>query len=67
VRYARGHAEVPLTQNDLKEKFLACLEYGGAASGSEALFDRLMSMETHGARTLLVGGQPPEAPRVENA
>lgn len=67
VRYARGHAEVPLTQNDLKEKFLACLEYGGAASGSEALFDRLMTMESRGARTLIFGGQSQEAARVVNA
>lgn len=55
VRRARGHAEVPLTDRDLSEKFDACLEYGGAEELAPALFDRLMNMDQRQARGLLAG------------
>lgn len=53
VRHARGHAQAPLTDRDLAEKFAACLEYGGAAADAEALLARLRAMERHAARDLL--------------
>lgn len=42
VRRARGHADVPLSATELRDKFLACAAYGGVAEQeSAALFDRL--------------------------
>lgn len=56
VRYARGHAEHPLSLQDLREKFEACMEYGGAAGEAAGLFARLMTLESQRARSLLPAG-----------
>lgn len=64
VRYARGHAKMPLTKQDLREKFEACFEYGGALGEADAMFDRLMNMEKLGARSFL--STPPMQPQAVN-
>ena len=52
VRRARGHAERPLSESDLFEKFRTCLDAGHARVSPEALFDRLRKLETISAREL---------------
>jgi len=46
VRRARGHADVPLSAGELRDKFLACAAYGGVGESTAAgLFDRLQQIE----------------------
>ena len=52
VRRARGHAERPLSEADLFEKFRTCLDAGHARISPEALFDRLRNLEKISARDL---------------
>src|SRR5438067_9870767 len=52
VRRARGHAELPLGEAELFDKFRACLDVGGARISPEALFGRLKTLENHSAREL---------------
>jgi 2-methylcitrate dehydratase PrpD len=52
VRRARGHAERPLSEAELFEKFRACFEAGGAKIAPEVLFDRLKALESLSARRL---------------
>ena len=51
VRRARGHADLPLGEAELFDKFRACLDAGRARISPEALFGRLKTLENHlGAR-----------------
>lgn len=43
VRYARGHARLPLTEPDLRRKFLACVASGARGDG-QALYSRLRAL-----------------------
>ncbi|MFM0077036.1 MmgE/PrpD family protein [Paraburkholderia sediminicola] len=52
VRRARGHADLPFSNDDLYEKFELCLDSVGAKTDAALLFDRLMSLETISARQL---------------
>jgi len=52
VRRARGHAERPLGEAELFEKFRSCLDAGGAPIAPEALFERLRRLERISAREL---------------
>jgi 2-methylcitrate dehydratase PrpD len=52
VRRARGHAELPLSEGEIYEKFRACLDAGGSRIAPEALFDRLRRLENISARAL---------------
>src|SRR5438067_2548491 len=52
VRRARGHADLPLGEAELFDKFRACLDIGGARISPEALFGRLKTLENHSAREL---------------
>jgi 2-methylcitrate dehydratase PrpD len=52
VRHATGHAQLPLSDSELFEKFQGCLEAGKAHNQAGALFDRLMSLEKIQARQL---------------
>jgi hypothetical protein len=52
VRHATGHAQLPLSDSELFEKFQGCLEAGKAHNQAGALFDRLMAMEKTQARQL---------------
>jgi 2-methylcitrate dehydratase PrpD len=52
VRRARGHAEVPLGEAELFDKFRACLDIGHARIAPETLFDRLRRLESISAREL---------------
>ena len=52
VRRATGHAELPLSDDELYEKFQGCLEAGGARERASGLFDRLMGLEKTPAREL---------------
>ncbi|HTT80151.1 MAG TPA: MmgE/PrpD family protein [Stellaceae bacterium] len=52
VRRARGHAELPLGEVELFDKFRACLDAGRARIAPEALFDRLRRLEAVSAREL---------------
>ena len=52
VRRSRGHAERPLSEADLFEKFRTCLDAGHARISSEVLFERLRNLETISAREL---------------
>jgi 2-methylcitrate dehydratase PrpD len=45
VRRAKGHADLPLSEAELYDKFRACLEAGEAKIPAEALFDRLRRLE----------------------
>jgi 2-methylcitrate dehydratase PrpD len=45
VRHARGHAKLPLSQTELRAKFLDCLHYGGFEGDAAAFFERIESME----------------------
>ena len=52
VTRARGHAERPLTDTQLHEKFADCLTNGGSAIPADVLFGRLQSMQSISAREL---------------
>ena len=52
VRRARGHADLPLAEAELFDKFRACLDAGHARISSEALFGRLKKLEEISARDL---------------
>ena len=46
VRYARGHAKLPLGKADLRAKFVDCLRYGRYEGDAAALFEKLDSMDS---------------------
>jgi 2-methylcitrate dehydratase PrpD len=52
VRRARGHAELPLGEAELFDKFRTCLDAGGARIAPERLFERLRNLENISAREL---------------
>jgi 2-methylcitrate dehydratase PrpD len=52
VRRARGHAERPLSETDLFDKFRTCLDAGQARLSPEVLFGRLKNLENQSAREL---------------
>jgi 2-methylcitrate dehydratase PrpD len=52
VARAKGHADRPLSQDELFEKFRTCLDAGGARVAPEMLFDRLRRLENLSAREL---------------
>jgi 2-methylcitrate dehydratase PrpD len=52
VRRARGHAELPLGEAELFDKFRACLDAGHARIPPERLFDRLRNLEKISATEL---------------
>jgi 2-methylcitrate dehydratase PrpD len=52
VRRARGHAESPLGEAELFDKFRTCLDAGHARISPERLFDRLRNLEKISAREL---------------
>jgi 2-methylcitrate dehydratase PrpD len=56
VRRARGHAERPLSQTELFDKFRSCLDSGDARLSPERLFDRLLRFENVTARELTATG-----------
>jgi 2-methylcitrate dehydratase PrpD len=49
VRRARGHAAVPLTDAELRAKFMDCLEFAGEGRRAASLFERLSAIATLGA------------------
>jgi 2-methylcitrate dehydratase PrpD len=52
VARAKGHADRPLSEVELFEKFRTCLDAGGARIAPELLFDRLRHLEDLSAREL---------------
>jgi len=52
VRRSRGHAERPLGDAELFDKFRTCLDAGHARIAPERLFDRLRNLEKISAREL---------------
>jgi 2-methylcitrate dehydratase PrpD len=56
VRRAKGHADRPLSEAELFEKFRGCLDAGGARIAPDALFDRLTRVEDLSARELTAAG-----------
>jgi 2-methylcitrate dehydratase PrpD len=52
VTQARGHAERPLTDSQLHEKFEDCLTSSGSEISADVLFGRLQSMPSISAREL---------------
>jgi 2-methylcitrate dehydratase PrpD len=46
VRYARGHAQLPLADGELRAKFLDCLRYGRFEADAAAFFERINALET---------------------
>jgi 2-methylcitrate dehydratase PrpD len=52
VRRARGHAELPLGEAELFDKFKTCLDAGHARIAPNELFDRLRHLENISARDL---------------
>jgi 2-methylcitrate dehydratase PrpD len=52
VRRARGHAERPLGEAELFDKFRTCLDAGQARLSPEVLFGRLKNLENQSAREL---------------
>ena len=52
VTRARGHAERPLTDSQLHEKFADCLTSSGSDIPADELFGRLQSMQSISAREL---------------
>jgi 2-methylcitrate dehydratase PrpD len=52
VRRAKGHAERPLSEGELFEKFRTCLDAGDAKITPDALFSRLKTLENLSAREL---------------
>ncbi len=55
VTRARGHAERPLTDSQLHEKFEDCLTSSGSEIPADVLFGRLQSMQSISARELTAG------------
>jgi 2-methylcitrate dehydratase PrpD len=47
IRYARGHARLPLTDDELDDKFLDCARHGGVDDGA-GLLERLRHMDEPG-------------------
>ena len=56
VRRSRGHAERPLGEAELFDKFRTCLDAGHARMAPELLFDRLRKLEKISARELTALG-----------
>src|SRR5712692_51887 len=56
VRRSRGHAERPLGDTELFDKFRTCLDAGHARIAPELLFDRLRKLERLSARELTALG-----------
>jgi len=56
VARAKGHADRPLSEAELFEKFRTCLDAGGARVAPQALFDRVKSMEGLSAQELTAVG-----------
>ena len=56
MRRARGHAELPLSEAELFDKFRTCLDAGGARISPERLFERLRNLENISARELTAIG-----------
>ncbi len=56
VRRSRGHAERPLGDTELFDKFRTCLDAGHARIAPERLFDRLRRLESLSARELTALG-----------
>jgi 2-methylcitrate dehydratase PrpD len=52
IRRSRGHAERPLGEAELFDKFRTCLDAGHARIAPERLFDRLRNLERISAREL---------------
>ena len=52
MKRARGHAERPLGEAELFDKFRTCLDAGHARISPEALFERLRTLEAISAREL---------------
>ncbi len=52
VARAKGHADRPLSEEELFEKFRLCLDAGGARIAPDVLFDRLRHLEDLSAREL---------------
>jgi 2-methylcitrate dehydratase PrpD len=52
VARAKGHADRPLSEDELFEKFRTCLDAGGARIAPDVLFDRLRRLEDLSAREL---------------
>jgi 2-methylcitrate dehydratase PrpD len=52
VARAKGHADRPLSEGELFEKFRTCLDAGGARIAPDVLFDRLRHLEELSAREL---------------
>lgn len=44
--YVRGGPELPLAPGELREKFRACLAYGGLQADADPLFDALMALDS---------------------
>lgn len=54
VRYARGHAKLPLSPDDLKRKFLDCIAVGNPGLNGQRLLRLLQNLESlPGCRSLL--------------
>ena len=54
VRYARGHATLPLLPEDLNRKFLDCIAVGNPALNGQHLLRNLQNLESlPGCRSLL--------------
>jgi hypothetical protein len=51
-----GHADRPLSEAELFEKFRTCLDAGGAKIAPDVLFDRLKHLESLSARELTTVG-----------
>jgi aconitate decarboxylase len=49
VRRAKGHADRPLSEAELFEKFRTCLHASGAQIAPDVLFDRLKHLESQSA------------------
>ena len=56
VRRARGHAERPLGEAELFDKFRTCLDAGHARIAPDTLFERLRNLENISARELTALG-----------
>jgi 2-methylcitrate dehydratase PrpD len=52
VRRAKGHADRPLSEAELFEKFRGCLDAGDSRIAPDVLFDRLKQLESRSARQL---------------
>jgi 2-methylcitrate dehydratase PrpD len=52
VRRAKGHADRPLNESELFEKFRICLDAGGSKIAPQVLFDRISRLQDVSAREL---------------